>query len=121
MIYSSTALSYDYTSECKTLWGEPEETPSFAILLYTRRRRSSLSVVDSECEALVISEVGAITTEELVARVQSAQRRGPERLECHDRVYCVCAHAQDGCALPAVHVDKPSLRGLSLMMRRTPA
>ena len=51
-----------------------------------------LSVVESECEALVISEVGAITSEEFVARIQSDQRREPERLECHnDRVYCVCA------------------------------
>ena len=34
-----------------------------------------LSVVESECEALVISEVGAITAEELVARIQIDQRR----------------------------------------------
>ena len=62
---------------------------------HTQRRRSSLSVVESECEALVFYEVGAITAEELVARIQSNQRRGPERLECHnDRVYCVCARLQ---------------------------
>ena len=53
-----------------------------------------LSVVESECEAIVISEVGAITAEVLVARIQSDQRREPERLECHsDRVHCVCARA----------------------------
>ena len=82
----------------KPLWGEPEEAPLFAIL-YTRRRRSSLSVVESECEALVIFKVGAITAEEHIARIQSDQRRGPEHLACHnDRVYCVCAHAQAGSA-----------------------
>ena len=43
---------------------------------------------------LVISEVGALTTEELVTRIQSDPRGGPERVEFHnDRVYCVCAHA----------------------------
>ena len=38
---------------------------------HTRRRRSSMSVGESECEELVISEVGTITAEELVARIQS--------------------------------------------------
>ena len=82
---------------------------------HTRRRHSSFSVVQSECEALGISEVGAITAEELVARIQSDQRRGPERLECHnDRVYCVCAHAQAGCAfrqLPSQLHSLPRSRG----------
>ena len=66
---------------------------------HTRCRHSSLSVEESECEVLVSSEVGAITAEELVARIQSDPCGGPERLEFHnDRVYCVCAHAQAGCA-----------------------
>ena len=79
------------TSECKALWGEPEEVPSFAIHTV---HGFLLSVVEFECEALEISEVGAITAEEVVTRIQSDQRREPERLECHsDRVYCVCARA----------------------------
>ena len=56
------------TSECKALWGEPEKTTSFSIP-HTRRRRSSLSVIKSECEVLVFSEVGSIAARELVTRI----------------------------------------------------
>ena len=94
---------------------------------HTRRRRSSLSVAESECEAPVISEVGAITAEELVARIQSDQRRGPERLECHNDGCIVCAHTRRlgvpsdsspvNCIPCPVHVDKPFFRELPLMRR----
>ena len=93
----------------------------------TWRGHSSLSVEESECEALVISEVGAIIAEELVVRIQSNQRRGPERLECHMIGCIVCVHTRRQgvpsdsspvkCIPYPIHMDKPFLRKLSLEVR----
>ena len=84
-----------------------------------------MSVVESDCEALVFSEVGAITAGQLVARIRSDQHRGPEYLKCHDRVYCVCAHTHRlgvpsasslvNCIPSPFNVNSPSHRELSLM------
>ena len=63
------------TSECKALWSETEEAPSFAIVVHTHTLH------------------GIQTVQELVDRIHTDQMQWTEHLVCHnDSVLCAHTH-----------------------------
>ena len=74
-VYELVGLWTCCTSECKALWSEPEEVPSFAIVAHTHALH------------------GIQTARELVDRIQTDQTQRTRAFNMHnDSVLCVCAH-----------------------------